>query len=89
MANTATALVTELPAGLTPRLKTSQLARLHSVSVSTVGNWVRKGCPFHRIPGGDRRFDPSEVQAWIDEQADGVGEITSERMRRARAARAS
>lgn len=87
MANTATASVTTLPAGLTPRLKTAQLARLHGVSPSTVGNWVRKGCPFHRLPGGDRRFDPQEVETWMREEADGIEETTAERSRRALAAR--
>jgi phage terminase Nu1 subunit (DNA packaging protein) len=63
----------ELPGGLVPLLKPSELARRYSVSIWQVNEWAKKGCPIAtRLPNGDRRFDPVEVQAWIDKQSAGV-----------------
>lgn len=76
-----------LPAGLTPRLKTSELALLHSVSPWLLNKWAKQGCPVHRLPNGDRRWDPSQVDAWLLEQSEGVEEITADRSRKGVAAR--
>ena len=78
-----------LPGGLTPRLKTVQLARFHSVSISTVNKWVASGCPVRRLPNGDRRFEPAAVDAWLDQQAEGACEFTAERSRRGVEARSA
>jgi phage terminase Nu1 subunit (DNA packaging protein) len=73
MSIVATTSSPQLPGGLVPLLKPSELARRYSVSIWQVNEWAKKGCPIAtRLPNGDRRFDPVEVQTWIDEQSAGV-----------------
>ena len=40
--------------------------RLH-VSVGTIRSWTRKReLPFIRLPGGRFRYDPSEIEQWVE-----------------------
>lgn len=79
-----------LPGGLVPLLKPSELARRYSVSIWQVNEWAKKGCPIAtRLPNGDRRFDPADVQKWIDEQSEGVEDELAAKAGRMVAARAS
>lgn len=91
MANTATPKPSppELPGGLIPRLKTTELALLHHVSAWTVNKWVKQGCPFRRLPNGERRFDPPAVDEWLEAQSAGIEEFTRSRAAAGVAARAS
>jgi phage terminase Nu1 subunit (DNA packaging protein) len=79
-----------LPGGLVPLLKPSELARRYSVSIWQVNEWAKKGCPIAtRLPNGDRRFDPAEVQHWIDEQSVGVEDELAAKAGRMVAARSA
>jgi excisionase family DNA binding protein len=52
-----------IPRPLTP----GQVARLFNVSITTVGKWADAGLiPSFRTPGGQRRFDPADVDAALE-----------------------
>lgn len=56
---------TDSGAPLTP----GAVARLFGVSVVTVATWADSGkLPHFRTPGGQRRFRPEDVEAFIDAQ---------------------
>lgn len=76
------------PAGLSPLLNTDQLRARYGVSNWTVNEWRKKGCPFQRLPGGNRRFDPAAVDAWLASQDETAAEARAELARKAVAGRA-
>src|SRR5438067_7033751 len=41
-----------------------QLAKKENVSVTTIANWVRKGCPAPRSKSGAYRFVLKDVRRW-------------------------
>lgn len=54
-------------------LKTGDVARLFKVHISTVIDWTDKGLlPCFRTPGGQRRYRPEDVQAFLDARSEGV-----------------
>lgn len=47
-------------------LTSGQVARLFNVHPTTVMDWADKGrLPFFRTPGGQRRFRPEDVEAFL------------------------
>lgn len=76
------------PTGLAPLLNTEQLRAHYGVSAWTVNEWRKKGCPMERLPGGIRRFDLSQVQAWLGSQDEDAGQARAELARKAVAGRA-
>ena len=64
-----------LPAGLLPLLTQPELETYYCVSDWTVLKWIEAGMPVQRLKTtGDqkkevRRFDLTEVQAWMTEQS--------------------
>jgi hypothetical protein len=54
------------PLGLTPLLKQSELEAYYGVSDWTVNQWVQQGCPTVTTRFRGRRFDLSQVQAWME-----------------------
>ncbi|MGD1219963.1 helix-turn-helix transcriptional regulator [Streptomyces krungchingensis] len=75
------------PAGLSPLLNTSELRAHYGVSAWTVNEWRKKGCPFERLPGGIRRFNLADVQAWLNSQSEDATEARAELSRKGVAAR--
>ncbi|MFD8251947.1 helix-turn-helix domain-containing protein [Streptomyces werraensis] len=76
------------PTGLQPMLTTDQLRAYFGVSLWTVNEWRKAGCPMERIPGGRRRFNLADVKAWLAEQADDAAQVRAEVARKGVAARA-
>ncbi|MER6832646.1 helix-turn-helix domain-containing protein [Streptomyces albogriseolus] len=76
------------PTGLQPMLTTDQLRAYFGVSLWTVNEWRKNGCPMERIPGGRRRFNLADVKAWLAEQADDAAQVRAEVARKGVAARA-
>ena len=61
-------------------LTASEAAALIGVSVATVRGWADQGrLPSHRTVGGHRRFDMSELRAWLAER--GAPTFEPERLR--------
>ena len=48
------------------QLKKQELADIMKVKPRTVNNWINKGMPYSRTPGGHTRFDLDEVVTWCD-----------------------
>jgi len=48
----------------------SKLAKVLGVSLTTLDNWVRNGCP-HTKQGKSVLFNPDDVQKWLSEQKSG------------------
>lgn len=76
------------PTGLQPMLTTDQLRAYFGVSLWTVNEWRKNGCPMERIPGGRRRFNLADVKAWLASQADDAAQVRAEVARKGVAARA-
>ncbi|MCI3153187.1 DNA-binding protein [Streptomyces sp. GB4-14] len=76
------------PTGLQPMLTTDQLRAYFGVSLWTVNEWRKNGCPMERIPGGRRRFNLADVKAWLAEQAEDAAQVRAEVARKGVAARA-
>lgn len=76
------------PIGLSPLLTTDELMAHYGVSNWTVNEWLKKGCPVERLPGGRRRFNQADVKAWLEAHADAAAETSAERSRKAVAGRA-
>lgn len=54
------------PAEIQPRLvRKHALARANSVSIRTVDNWLRRGCPHVSITRRLTLFDPVAVHDWL------------------------
>jgi excisionase family DNA binding protein len=52
---------------MTTLLTISQLAEKVNFKPRTIKGWVQKRVvPFKKMPGGDIRFDPEEIQKWLD-----------------------
>jgi len=75
------------PTGLTPLLATDELMAHYGVSNWTVNDWLKKGCPVERLPGGRRRFNLAHVKAWLELHAETAAETSAERSRKAVAGR--
>ncbi|MEU5908905.1 MULTISPECIES: helix-turn-helix domain-containing protein [Actinomycetes] len=76
------------PAGIAPLLATEELRAHFGVSRWTVNAWVKdKGCPVVRLPGGNRRFNLTAVEAWLAAQGEGAEQARAEQARRAISAR--
>lgn len=56
-----------LPAGLLPLLSQKELETYYGVSDWTVLQWIRAGMPVEPFGARGRRFDLSEVKAWMAE----------------------
>lgn len=48
-------------------LTTTELAKKLNVTRQSIYNWIKKGLPFVKV-GSVIRFDPDQVQEWIDSQ---------------------
>jgi hypothetical protein len=61
--------MSETPAADVQWLTPDDLARMWQVSVGTIANWrtSKKGPEFTRI-GGLVRYNPKDVQAWLEAQ---------------------
>lgn len=77
------------PTGLTPMLTTDELRAYFGVSLWTVNEWRKTGCPMERLPGGRRRFDLTKVKTWLAEQDEAAAQNRAEISRKGVAARAS
>lgn len=75
------------PTGLSPLLNTAELMARYRVSNWTVNAWVKSGCPVQRLPGGNRRFDLTDVEQWMDSRSEEAAEAGAERSSRAVAGR--
>ncbi|MFE6931807.1 helix-turn-helix domain-containing protein [Streptomyces sp. NPDC057699] len=60
--------LTVLPAGLLPLLSQPQLETYYGVSDWTVLQWIKQGMPVRPFVGRQKRFDLTEVEAWMAEQ---------------------
>ncbi|WP_330236111.1 terminase small subunit [Streptomyces sp. NBC_00566] len=76
------------PTGLEPMLNSDELRAHYGVSLWTVNQWRKAGCPMERLPGGRRRFNLAAVRQWLAAQEETGAEISAERARKAVAARA-
>lgn len=76
------------PTGLAPLLNNAQLMAHYGVSNWTVNEWIKDGCPVQRLPGGNRRFDLTEVKEWMDSRSEAAADLGAQRSRRAVAGRA-
>jgi excisionase family DNA binding protein len=48
-------------------LTVTEVADWLGVSTKTVVRWTRNGkLPFVKLPGGRLRYDPAEIQMWIE-----------------------
>ena len=47
-------------------LTKKELADIMKVKPRTVNNWINKGMPYSRTPGGHTRFDLEDVVIWAD-----------------------
>jgi excisionase family DNA binding protein len=55
---------------MTTLLTISQLAEKVNFKPRTIKGWVqRRVVPFKKMPGGDIRFDPDEIQRWLDRKS--------------------
>jgi excisionase family DNA binding protein len=55
---------------MTTLLTISQLAEKVNFKPRTIKGWVQKRVvPFKKMPGGDIRFDPEEIQRWLDRKS--------------------
>ncbi|MEU6496403.1 MULTISPECIES: terminase small subunit [unclassified Streptomyces] len=75
------------PTGLAPLLTSDQLRAYFGISLWTVNEWRKAGCPMQRIPGGRRRFNLAAVQTWLAAQDAEIAESRAEVVRKAVAAR--
>jgi excisionase family DNA binding protein len=51
-------------------LTISELAERMNFKPRTVKGWVQKRIvPFKKMPGGDIRFDPNEIERWLDRKS--------------------
>lgn len=51
-------------------LTIQQLADKVNFKPRTIKGWVQKRVvPFKKMPGGDIRFDPDEIQRWLDNRS--------------------
>ena len=53
------------------KISASELAKLYSITVQTVYNWVKQGCPHGYNRKGKKlvlEFDKNDVQNWVREQ---------------------
>lgn len=75
------------PTGLAPLLTTDQLRAYFGISLWTVNEWRKSGCPMERIPGGRRRFSLDAVKAWLAEQDEDIAQTRAEVARKGAAAR--
>lgn len=75
------------PTGVSPLLGTEELRAIYGIGRTAVNEWVKKGCPVTRLPGGIRRFDLAAVQEWLAAQDGTAAEARAELSRKAIAAR--
>ncbi|MER6607320.1 hypothetical protein ABT282_15760 [Streptomyces sp. NPDC000927] len=57
--------LTALPAGLIPLLSRPQLETYYGVSDWQVSKWIEQGMPVRPFAGRQKRFDLTEVEAWM------------------------
>ncbi|MEV5659838.1 hypothetical protein [Streptomyces flaveolus] len=75
------------PTGLTPLLSTAELRAHFDISLWTVNEWRKAGCPVRLLPGGRRRFDLAAVNAWLDQRGEAIAQINAEKAAKAVAGR--
>ena len=62
-----------------PLLTKAEVAALFEVTPRTVNNWMDRGCPWERGPGGRCLFDAAVVRAWHQADSEGKAQPGSPR----------
>lgn len=75
------------PTGLEPMLTTDQMRAYFGISLWTVNEWRKAGCPMERMPGGRRRFNLAAVKEWLAAQDEEIAQARAEVARKGAAAR--
>lgn len=65
--------VVALPAGLVPLLSQREIETYYGVSDWQILQWIKAGMPTAPFAGRQRRFDLTEVRAWMAAQNNEAG----------------